>query len=135
MKLFKITLIILLAFSSSCQCQEKKDTILLNYTAQTRGFLYQIQLKNNLIELNNNNSTKQKALTNNQEIKIESLLNEINFKEIESNISVNDLALDKAIKGLFEINFKATSYSFEFNHHKLPKKIKQLLTQLEEYAK
>lgn len=134
MKLFKITIIILLTFSTSCQCQEKKDTILLNYTAQTRGFLYQIQLKDNLIELNNNNTIKQKVLTKNQEIKIDSLINEINFKEIESNISINDLAVDKAIKGLFEINFKETSCSFEFNHHKLPKEVKQLILQLEEYV-
>lgn len=134
MKLFKITIIILLTFSTSCQCQEKKDTILLNYTAQTRGFLYQIQLKNNLIELNNNNTIKQKVLTKNQEIKIDSLINEMNFEEIESNILINDLAVDKAIKGLFEINFKETSYSFEFNHHKLPEKVKQLLLQLEEYV-
>ncbi|MFK5958999.1 MAG: hypothetical protein QM495_09050 [Lutibacter sp.] len=134
MKLLNISLLFLLAFSTSCQSQEKKNTLMLNYKAQTRGYLYQIQLENNSIEINNNNTIKTAALAKSQLVKINSLLKVINFKEIENNISINDLAVDRAIKGVFKLHFNKILYEFEFNHNKLPKEIKQLIQLLEEFA-
>ncbi len=136
MKLLNISLLFLLAFSfsTSCQSQEKKNTLMLNYKAQTRGFLYQIQFKNNSIEINNNNAIKTAVLTKNQLVKINSLLKVINFKEIKNNISTNDLAVDRAIKGVFKLHFNKILYEFEFNHNRLPKEIKQLIQLLEEFA-
>ena len=134
MKLLNSVLILLLAFNTSCQGQEKKNAMMLNYKAQTRGFLYQIQLENNSIEINNNNTVKKAVLTKKQLVKIDSLLSNINFKEIENNISINDLAVDRAIKGVFSLNFNGNFYAFEFNHHNLPKDIEAFIKLLEEFT-
>ena len=107
---------------------------MLNYKAQTRGFLYQIKLESNSIEINNNNTVKTTVLTKNQFIKIDSLLNNINFKKIKDNISTNDLAIDRAIKGVFDLNFEGNTYTFDFNHHKLPNEIEDFLEQLEAFT-
>ena len=134
MKLLNVAFILLLAFNTSCQGQEKKNTMMLNYKAQTRGFLYQIKLENNSIEVNNNNTIKTAVLTKNQTDKINNLLNDINFKEIENNISINDLAVDRAIKGVFSLNFNGNSYTFDFNHHNLPKDIEAFIKLLQEFT-
>jgi len=134
MKTFNIVLILLLAFNTSCQSQEKKNTIMLNYKAQTRGFLYQIEFKNDSIEINNNNLVKSAILTKSQLLKIDSLLNDINFKKIEDNISTNELAVDRAIKGVFELNYNQNSYFFEFSHNNLPKEIENLMKLLESFT-
>ena len=134
MKLFKITFLLLLIATSSCKGQEKKDAISLNYKAQTRGFLYQIQLENNSIEISQNNTIKTGVLNEDQLTKIDSLLREINFNTIKNNVSISDLAVDSAIKGVFNLNFEGNSYTFNFNHHKLPKEIEGFLKYLEEFT-
>lgn len=134
MKLFKITFLLLLIVSSSCEGQEKKEAISLNYKAQTRGFLYQLQLKNNSIEINKNNTVERTLLTEDQLIKIDNLLSTINFEVIKNNVSISDLAVDSAIKGVFNLTFEGNSYTFDFTHNKLPKEIEELLKQLEEFT-
>jgi hypothetical protein len=117
----------------SCISQEKSNAILINYTAQTRGYMYAIQLEKNVLEINNNGIIKKIELSKKQQTKIDSLLNTINFSEIENNISIDDLAVDKAIKGTFKAYFKENFYDYEFNHYKLPNKIRELLKQLEAF--
>jgi hypothetical protein len=133
MKLYKITLILLLVSSLSCQSQDKKDSISLNYTAQTRGFQLAIQLDNNLLELTKNNEARKIELTNNQLSEIIDIVKKIDFKAIESNISMDDLAVDKAIKGEFELNLNREIYVFEFDHNNAPESIQELLNKLQSF--
>jgi hypothetical protein len=133
MKLFKMTLILLLVSSTSCQSQDKNDPISLNYIAQTRGFQLAIQLENNLLEVSKNNVTHQIELTNNQLSEIIDIVKKIDFDAIESNISIDDLAVDKAIKGEFELTLNGKIYSFEFDHNNAPESIQELLNKLQSF--
>ena len=128
-----MTLILLLVSLTSCQSQNKKDNISLNYNAQTRGFQLAIQLENNLLEVTKNNETHQIELTENQLNEIISTVKKIDFEVIKSNISIDDLAVDKAIKGEFEVNFNGELYAFEFDHNNAPEKIQELLNKLQRF--
>jgi len=132
MKLLLNTLALLLFFSLSCESQEKNNDISLTYFAQTRGFIYSLQLNDNLLEVNDNNSLKKLKLSETHISELTKILSEIDFDKIESNISIDDLSVDKAIKGNFNLVFNTKKYSFEFDHNHLPKKIKQLLSYMED---
>ena len=131
MKLLFNTLALLFFFSLSCESQEKQNDVSLTYIAQTRGFIYSLQLKDNKLELNNNNSFKKLELSETDIEQITKILSETDFEKIENNISVDDLAVDKAIQGNFDLIFNKKKHSFQFNHLNLPEKIKQLLSYLE----
>ncbi|OGS73975.1 MAG: hypothetical protein A3F91_14430 [Flavobacteria bacterium RIFCSPLOWO2_12_FULL_35_11] len=133
MKLFRITLILLLVSLTSCQSQDKKDTISLNYNAQTRGFQLAIQLKNNLLEVTKTNTTHKIELTENQLNEIISMVKKIDFDVLKSNISIDDLAVDKAIKGEFKLNLNGELYKFEFAHNNAPENIQELLNKLQSF--
>ena len=133
MKLFKMTLILLMVSSISCQSQDKKDTISLNYNAQTRGFQLAIQMENNLLEVTKNNETHQIELSENQFNEVVELVKKIDFNALKSNISMDDLAVDKAIKGVFELNFNNEIYAFEFDHNNAPEQIQELLNKLQSF--
>ena len=133
MKLFKMTLILLLATSTSCQSQDKKDTISLNYSAQTRGFQLAIQLEKNLLEITKNNETHQIELTENQLNEVVYMIKKIDFEVLKSNISIDDLAIDKAIKGEFKLNLNSELYTFEFDHNNAPESIQELLNKLQSF--
>ena len=133
MKLFKITLILLLAFSTSCQSQNKKDSISMNYAAQTRGFQLAIQLENNLLKVSKNSVMHNIELTDNQLSEIIEMVKKIDFNTIESSISMEDLAVDKAIKGEFELDLNGEIYFLEFDHNKAPNSIDELLNKLQSF--
>jgi len=133
MKLFKMTLILLIVSSISCQSQDKKDSISLNYSAQTRGFQLAIQLENNLLEVTKNNETHQIELTEKQFNEVLEMVKKIDFDLLKSNISIDDLAVDKAIKGDFELNFNGKLYAFEFDHNNAPENIQELLNKLQSF--
>lgn len=135
MKLFKMTLILLFASLTSCQSQDKKDTISLNYNAQTRGFQLSIQLENNLLEVTKNNETHHIELTDKQLNEVIEMVKKIDFDSLKSNISIDDLAVDKAIKGEFELNFNGELYTFEFDHNNAPESIQELLNKLKSFEK
>lgn len=128
-----MTLILLLLSSTSCQSQDKKDTVSLNYSAQTRGFQLAIQLKNKLLEVAKNNETHQIELTDKQFNEVIDMVKKIDFENLKSNISIDDLAVDKAIKGEFELNFNGELYKFEFDHNNAPEKIQELLNKLQSF--
>jgi tyrosine-protein phosphatase YwqE len=134
MKLFKMILILLIASSTSCQSQNKKDSISLNYNAQTRGFQLDIQQKNNLLKVTKDNKTQQIELTNKQLTEIIDMAKKIDFNAIKSTISIDDLAVDKAIKGEFEITLNGDLYAFEFDHNNAPKSIDELLNKLQSFV-
>lgn len=134
MKLFKMTLILLLVSITSCQSQNKNDTISLNYNAQTRGFQLAIQLEKNLLEVTKNNETHQIELNEKQLNEIINMVNKIDFNALKSNISIGDLAVDKAIKGEFALNFNGELYTFEFDHNKAPESIQELLDKLQNFG-
>lgn len=133
MKLLKIALILMLVSSTSCQGQDKKDSISLNYSAQTRGFHLAIQLENNLLEVSKNNETQQIELTAKQLKEVIDIVKKIDLNSIKSNISIDDLAVDKAIKGVFELNFNGELYTFEFDHNNAPENIQELLNKLQSF--
>lgn len=133
MKFFKMTLILLIISSISCQSQDKKDTISLNYNAQTRGFQLAIQLENNLLEVTKNNDTHQIELTEKQFNEVVEMVKKIDFEVLKSNISIDDLAVDKAIKGEFELNLNGELYAFEFDHNNAPESIRELLSKLQSF--
>ncbi|MDO9593657.1 MAG: hypothetical protein Q7J19_01555 [Lutibacter sp.] len=133
MKFYKMTLILLFASLTSCQSQDKKDSISLNYNAQTRGFQMAIQLENNLLEVTKNNETHQIELTDIQLNEIIEVVKKIDFDFIKSNVSIDDLAVDKAIKGEFELNFNGKLYAFEFDHNNAPENIQELLNKLQSF--
>ena len=83
------------------------------------------------IKIDKNNVIKEITLNKAQYANIYSLVTKINFNEIENNISIDELAVDRAIKGIFTIDLKEKKYEFEFNHQKLPDTIQNLLNQLE----
>jgi len=62
-------------------------------------------------------------------------VNLIDFKEIKNNISTDELAVDRAIKGKFKLKFNSHVYEYELDHHNLPKSIQQLFTTLEQTVK
>lgn len=126
------TLLVLLTFSNSCENQENEQ-ISFNYYAQTRGYIYSLELKNDEIELNNNGLVKRNTLTEQQKKEIYKLFSEINFKKIKNNISTDDLALDKVIKAICSINMDKKLYSFEFDHNNLPKEIQTIKLKLEKF--
>jgi len=133
MKLFKMTLILLFASLTSCQSQDKTDTISLNYHAQTRGFELSVLLEDNLLEVSKNNEAHQTELTDVQLNEIVEMVKEIDFDLIKSNVSIDDLAVDKAIKGEFELNFNGKLYAFEFDHNNAPENIQELLNKLQSF--
>ncbi len=122
---------LILTLSPSCEKREENKEIEINYSAQTRGFKYVLHLKNNVLKIDKNNVIKEITLNKSQYANIDSLANKINFNEIENNISIDELAVDRAIKGIFTIDLKEKKYEFEFNHQKLPDAIQNLLDQLE----
>jgi tyrosine-protein phosphatase YwqE len=128
-----MTLILLLVSITSCQSQDKKDSISLNYSAQTRGFQLAIQLENNLMEMTKNNETHQIELTENQLNEVIDMVKKIDFKVLKSNISIDDLAVDKVIKGEFKLNFNGELYTFEFDHNNAPESIQKLLNKLQSF--
>ncbi|MDP3946731.1 MAG: hypothetical protein Q8Q51_12630 [Lutibacter sp.] len=134
MKFYKMTLILLFASLTSCQSQDKKDSISLNYNAQTRGFQMAIQMENNLLEVTKNNETHQIELTDIQLNEVVEMVKKIDFDLIKSNVSIDDLAVDKAIKGDFELNFNGKLYAFEFDHNNAPENIQELLKKLQSFV-
>ena len=129
-----MTLILLFASLTSCQSQDKKDTISLNYNAQTRGFQMAIQLENNLLKVTKNNETHQIELTDIQLNEVAEMVKKIDFDLIKSNVSIDDLVVDKAIKGDFELNFNGKLYAFEFDHNNAPENIQELLKKLQSFV-
>ncbi|MEX1383975.1 hypothetical protein [Lutibacter sp.] len=124
---------LILTLSPSCEKREENKEIEINYSAQTRGFKYVLHLKNNILKIDKNNIIKEITLNKSQCSNIDNLVNNINFNDIENNISIDELAVDRAIKGIFIIKLKEKEYQFEFNHQKLPVTIKTLINQLEEF--
>ena len=134
MKLLTHLIIIFSIITISCSKEEKNNEIIINYKAQTRGFIYSILLEKNILEIKTNKSVSKKILTKNQQIEIYNLLKEIDFAKIESNISIEDLSVDKAIKGKLITTFNKNQYEYEFNHNKLPQSIQELFIKLENYT-
>ena len=131
MKTFLNLIIVIFSLSTSCNNQELNQKIHINYKAQTRGFLYKISLINDVLEIENNGALKSKTLNSEQISEIKKLVSNLNFNEIESNISKDDLAVDKAIEGVFVVKINSKTRLLNLNHNSLPVKIEELFSQLE----
>lgn len=135
MKHLKIYFILSLISFTSCQSQEKKEMLLLTYKAQTRGFIYELKLEDNLLTINKNSAIKKTILNNSQTEYIYNSINTLKLDQIKSNSSIDDLAADKAIEGTLFIAFEENEYHFKLNHHKLPEEIQKLFNELENINK
>ena len=124
-------ILVLVTVTSSCQNQEIKKEFSLSYTAQTRGFLYKINLNKDSLEINNNGIIKNSALNNHQVSELKKLVSSLNFDQLKSNISIDDLAVDKAIEGVFTTSINGNNQLIKINHNNLPDQLKELFNQLD----
>lgn len=125
-----ITILLLFAALVTQSCHSQSNTIMLYYKAETRGFSYSLNLTNGVLKEIENGTTKTKNLSTTELNAIEKQLSEINFLEIQSNLLIEETAVDKAIPGYFEVEFNNNKYYFEFSHHNLPKEIAALFNSL-----
>jgi hypothetical protein len=130
MKLLLYTIIILISIPSSCQNNDTA-TITLNYTAQTRGFLYTINVYGANVEINSNGHIKSGKLQNEQLETLQQIIDNINFNTIKNTTLPEDMAVDKTIEGVFEIQHKGKENSFKINHQHPPTEIKKIFDFLE----
>ncbi|MBI9040719.1 hypothetical protein [Lutibacter sp.] len=127
-------MLVFITISSSCQNQETIKQFSLSYKAQTRGFLYKINIHKDTLEINNNGIIKNSVLNNQQLSEIEKLVSNLNFDEIKSNISIADLAVDKAIEGVFTTYINDKEQLIKIDHNNLPIPIRELFNKLEEFV-
>lgn len=111
--------------------QLPKESVEINYTAQTRGYSYKLLLKNEHLTIN----TKSIILNTQQLGQVKKSLNKLKFDNLKSSISKKDLQVDKVIEGTFSIQFKNKNHQFSFDHNNLPKEILTLKNQLESFLK
>lgn len=129
MKIISFLLFFTVFFAKSCQSQSN-NSVMVHYKAETRGFSYTLNLKNNTLEQIENGVTITKNLSAAQINTIEKQLAEINFSAIKSNLQVEETAVDRAIPGYFEVEFNNKKYQFEFSHHNLPNQITNVIDNL-----
>lgn len=117
----------------SCKSQTAQSgSISIHYKAQTRGFLYEIQLENDtLIKINSTKTLKIK-LNKNQISNLKDIIATIDFSKIKNNTDTEGLAVDKAIAANFTITTKQKTYNYQLIHRKLPKKIQEVLDYLDQ---
>ena len=127
-------ILVFITISSSCQNQETIKQFTLSYKAQTRGFIYKINIHTDTLEINNNGIIKNSVLNNQQLSEIENLVSNLNFNEIKSNISIADLAVDKAIEGVFTTYINDKEQLIKIDHNNRPIQLSELFNKLEEYV-
>lgn len=115
-------------------CQSQKNMISIDYKAQTRGFYFDAQVKNQTLKITDNGVEKTKKINKEHIVEIEKVLSEIDFKTLQDNISMDDLAVDRAILATCTINYNENLHSYEFDHNNLPKSIQELLNTLQKIA-
>lgn len=116
----------------SCKSQTKNNSIYIHYKAQTRGFLYEIQLENDTLSKINSTKTIKVKLNKNQISNLKDIIASIDFTKIKNNTDTEGLAVDKAISANFSITIKQKKYTYQLIHRKLPKKIQELLDYLDQ---
>ncbi len=135
MKLFKVLLIsVIITLSTSCNAQEQNNTLMLNYTAQTRGFNYVLQLKNNDLKIDKNGKITTLKLSKKQVLTINTLISKIDFTEIESEFSKEKAAVDRVIPAVFILQHNKKQYNYNFEHNNTPKQIQELLNVLDGFV-
>jgi len=132
MKTYTILLILLTISFQSCKSQIQNDSLLIHYKAQTRGFLYDIQVKNDTLSIISSSKTVKIKLNKKQISKLKDILATIDFSNIKNNTNTEDLAVDKAIAANFSITTKQKTYTYQFIHKQLPNKIQKLLDYLDQ---
>ncbi len=125
MKFLHLTIVFILSFF----IETPNESITILYKAQTRGFIYQLELKDTHLKINN----KEIVLSEKHYKEVKKTLSNINFDKLSSNILQKELAVDKAIEGVLNVSFKNKKYQFHFNHNNLPKKICNLKELLESF--
>jgi len=132
MKKFYFLFLLTLISMQSCKSQTQNDSISIHYKAQTRGFLYEIQLENDtLIKINSTKTLKIK-LNKNQISKLKDIIATIDFSKIKNNTDTEGLAVDKAIAANFTITTKQKTNNYQLIHRQLPKKIQEVVDYLDQ---
>ena len=130
MKTLKALLVVIILITSSCYTQETPKTF-LHYKAQTRGFYLEIYLKNHALDVLKMNSAKKTELSKKQLSELKKSLSNIDFEHIKSNLSIEEVAVDRVIPATFILHYNLKKYEFRFDHNQLPVDLKKLLTRLE----
>ncbi|NLP57137.1 hypothetical protein [Lutibacter sp. B1] len=133
MKLYS-TILIVFIISISCKSQENSTKTELSYVAQTRGYHLTINLKENTLEISENNNISKKVLTNKKLAELQKIISEIDFSKLKNNLSAENVAVDKAIPANFKLKLNEADYNFEFEHNNLPKGIENLINTLQEFV-
>ena len=135
MKLFKVLLIlVIITLSTSCNAQEQNNTLMLNYTAQTRGFNYVLQLNNNDLKITKNGKITTLKLSKKQVLAINTLISKIDFTKIENEFSKEKAAVDRVIPAVFIFQYNKKQYNYNFEHNNTPKQIQELLNVLDGFV-
>lgn len=111
----------------------EKSELQLSYTAQTRGFKYAIEIRNDSVFKDINSIHREFLLKDTQLKELNNLLNEINFEDLRNNIDPDELLVDASVKGVFNLIYHKDKYEFEFDHNNLPDQIEVLLKKIERY--
>ncbi|ARV15720.1 hypothetical protein [Polaribacter sp. SA4-12] len=129
MKLLKkITLLLLIVFSS-CIAQEDSNKIIeVQYVAHTRGTSLSITYKNDSVKYKTNSKDKTLVLSKHLQQKIQEEANKLNLKEISSlKAPSNRRFTDGALSANFTIKTNTNVFtSSDFDHENPPKELAPL---------
>ena len=133
----KVTLLIIVIFST-CNAQEGfNDSIEINYIAQTRGSYLNITIINDSLNLKSSESNKTLILSKKQREEIQDEVSKINLSEISDlEAPSNRRYTDGALSAKFSIKkAQQTFFSSNFDHENPPKELKPLYDLLKLYKK
>jgi hypothetical protein len=137
--LIKLTVPFIVLLFTSCSAQEKNDNAVfeVEYKAQTRGSLINIDFKGDSIVLKSTTEDKTIVLSNAQVNDINSIVSKIKLSEIQNLAApTNKRFTDGALHGHFSIKKNDTSYtSSDFDHGSPPKELQTLYNIFQKYVK
>ncbi|TVZ50907.1 hypothetical protein [Dokdonia sp. Hel_I_53] len=136
MKILYVFIVLILNFQNSCT-QEKVANINLSYTAQTRGFNYEIAVKNDTLYYTNsveNIRDAAQVLSEEKSRKLNSLLKSINTSSLETleRPSTGSIS-DRAPIAKLSLMKQGKEYiTPEFDHGNPPEEIENLIDYLQQ---
>jgi hypothetical protein len=136
MKYFLYTFLIMMSVQKSCS-QHTDDKMTINYTAQTRGFNYEISIVEHTLTYTNSSESivkQQRPLSTDEVAQITSLIRDIDLPQIKDLVRPSTGAYTdrSAIASLQISPSKSEMYnSSQFDHGNPPTQLKALITYLQ----
>ena len=126
-----IILLIFIISLSSCTAQKQAGLTSINYLAQTRGFLVDLNLNQNEIIYNNNNNIDTLVIDKEKWKILKTITSSLDMEALKNHeFSTDLLAVDRAI--LAEITFIINNEEqrLEFIHGDPPEELKELVHEI-----